>query len=139
MAALLGLGNPSTCSMPCRRTRKPKITRAMLSRYGVHFAGMEASLFASTLGREDLLVFRGLRRRRDHLHQVRVRWHQSQGQLVAGYPRLRVCLRVVDRDGELEGILVHAVVAFLDAHLGAVRVAGIVEPGSLIRADRLHD
>ena len=60
-------------------------------------------------------------------------------QLVAGHPRLRVRLRIVDRDGELHRVHVHAVVSLLDAHLVAVRVAGVVEPRPLVRADRVDD
>src|SRR5579863_7729575 len=35
--------------------------------------------------------------------------------------------------------MIDAVVPLLDAHLAAVRVAGIIEPGPLVRTDRLDD
>src|SRR5712691_11895477 len=73
--------------------------------------------------REDLLVCRRLSRRRNHLHEVGVGRHQSQSELVAGHPRLRVRLWVVDRDGELQRVLVDTVVALLHFHVIAVRVA----------------
>src|SRR3984893_12034848 len=107
-----GVGRLTHCASvaPVNSTRTVMVARAA----GCAF--MSVLLFTLALGRENLLVFRGLRCRWDHLHQVRVGWHQSQRQLVAGYPRLGVRLRVVDRDGELQRILVHAVVSFLDAH-----------------------
>ena len=46
--------------------------------------------------------------------------------------------RIVDRDGELQRVAATAVVPFLDAHIGAVRIARIVEPGPVVHPDRLH-
>src|SRR5881628_1964281 len=38
--ASLASGYPNTCSMPCRRIRKPKMMRAQLCRYGVNPDGI---------------------------------------------------------------------------------------------------
>src|SRR5437773_11796963 len=88
---------------------------------------------------EDLLVLRRFGCRGDHLHQIGVGWHQSQRELVARHPRLRIRLQIVNRDGELHRVLVDTVVALLDLHLPAVRIARVVEPRSFIGAVGLHD
>src|SRR6476660_8492774 len=98
--APLASGYPNSCSMPCRRIRKPKIIRATLCRYGAQLAGNEAvaeedrrmSSFRVTVSMlplnlcellgEDLLVFERLGGRGNHLHEVRVGRHQSERELV---------------------------------------------------------
>src|SRR5688572_7921613 len=79
------------------------------------------------------------RRRRNHLHQVGARRHQLQWQPVSRQPRFRVHEAVIDRDGELEGVLGDTLIALGHLQRRAVRVARVVDPGAVVQTDRFDD
>src|SRR5207302_6597576 len=46
---------------------------------------------------------------------------------------------IVNRDAHVQGVMVHARIAFLHAHVHAMRMARRIEPGPLIHADAIND
>src|SRR6266403_1993282 len=55
------------------------------------------------------------------------------------HKRLRIRLRIVNRDGNFQGVMIHTRVAFLHAQIDAMRMAGIIQPASFVTPDRIHD
>src|ERR1700730_11548235 len=58
---------------------------------------------------------------------------------LADHKGLRIHLRVVNRDGDFQGVMVHAGVAFVHPHIDAVRMPYLVQPAPVVTPDRIHD
>src|ERR1019366_6996153 len=63
---------------------------------------------------------------------------EAEGLFVA-HPGFGVDFRVGERDGHFEIVLVDAAVPLLQAHLVAVRIAEVVEPGTVDETDSIDD
>src|SRR4029077_11568169 len=55
------------------------------------------------------------------------------------HPRFRVGLRIRESHGHFQSVGIDAAPAFLQAHLVAMRISEVVEPGSVIVTDRVGD
>jgi len=84
------------------------------------------------------IVFRKLGWGTHHLSYIEFGRLKLEVQFVKGHPRFRIHLRIVNRYGEFQGIVIEAVKFFLYAQVGAMRAAGAIDSGSLIRSRGLH-
>src|ERR1700733_3417131 len=78
-----------------------------------------------------------LARHAEKFLEVGLRWGELQNFFLA-YPWFRV--RLGSRDGhvDFQGIAIHAVVTLLQRHVVAHRIPKVVEPGALVKAQRLY-
>src|SRR5467141_896953 len=76
------------------------------------------------------------RRRTDLLKNRHFRTHK--GNLVA-HPRRGICLRIGESHVQLQGVSIDTLVALHEAHLVAVRITEMIDPGSVVIAIGLND
>src|SRR6267143_1702337 len=76
------------------------------------------------------------RRRTDLLENRHFRTHK--GNLVA-HPRRGICLRIGESHVQLQGVSIDTLVALHEAHLVAVRITEMIDPGSVVIAIGLND
>src|SRR5258706_8143285 len=97
------------------------------------------SVFAARGLANYFVIFRELGRRTNHLSDVEIGGSQLETQLVESHPGFRVHLRVVNRHGELQRVMIGAVEPLFNTQIAAVRTASSIDPRSLIRSRGLHD
>src|ERR1700730_5396515 len=86
---------------------------------------------------DEFQIFGLLRRHAELLLEV-----LSRNPLVIGFgdhKKLRISLRIVNRDHNFQGVMIQTLVAFLLSQIDAMRVAGVIQPASLVTAVRFHD
>src|SRR4029077_6329665 len=126
-----------------RPTTKPRGSRSLLfisAPPQLELALFTSRLLAGALARgigNYLQIFCHHRRRADLLLEVLLR-NPFETRL-ADYERLRIHVRVINRDGHFQSVMIHAGVAFRYPHIDAVRMPRLVQPAPVVTPDRIHD
>jgi len=77
--------------------------------------------------------------RAEQLLDIEIGTHQVQMESVEGLPGLRIHYGIDDRQRELQIVVIHAVKAFLDPQIFAMRPAGMVYPAFWIEPEGFDD